>query len=1833
MADRDERIAERIRIWRDELIDLSRRNRLLNATAGKSAVLRIQQPSIGQILAGLNVLDNGEKGRGYWRFHYPPSSDLENADPASLAALHAEDPEISDELEEDEFLTDVASSLVLSRRLRALERQVANEFMDKGVRNLYLGLGVLRWADAPGEWVESPIVMMPLSLERTSPREPFRIVATDDDPVVNPALRVKMETDFAIELPPLESIDDAEHLIAAVRERMAGQVGWTVSDEALFGRFSFQKEAMYQDLRANVEQIGNSMLVRAIADDEAAGESLAFDEIQDEQLDDVAPPEELYSILDADSTQRRCIVAARDGCTFVMDGPPGTGKSQTIANMIAELVAADKTVLFVSEKAAALDVVKSRLDAAHLGSYVLELHSNKATRKEVAQALGPTLTERPRPVSRLDVSQRNRVRQHRRALSAFAVAQNEVRQPFDRTLHWAIGRHLQLAAVPTAPPPTLIDPDLSHADYDLILDLARRLSVCWGPVERRDGFLWRDLRNVEDIRNYRSQIPATLDRIETGLVRCRERFEASTESLGLAAPRSRDDYLRHVSITDLLGRRYPVPPDWLRHAESESQSRLALVERWTAQADQLTEATQLLSSKSGSWRSLSSTTAERLSSSTTSLAALNPRPAFERWNSANLGAVAETLEWMSSAGPALEAAAGQLRASLGLPSDANVSAMKSAVALGRLGAAPHLPERQWFDPDRLAAAKRSLSRLRPIVDSHRSVVDQLQRIFNPAVFQFDIETLYDNQADVVPMLSRTSTRGRASRKQVKFCALNGKLSSEVVSALPLVRQWHAISEHLREEESSSADALGDSYYRSTSTDFGALEDALELAETALRLLGSSDSLEAVGQRLSVASSGAPQIAANAERLKQQLDVWTRTVGTLSPIGLTEQPAARAVEWAARALQLVRDIQIAMEATIAVFPSVNNVGDAQSICESLLTVQRGETLFAENDGLLRSTFGDLYRGLTTHWSDISQASEWSIDLVRRIGQPITENTSLRMLSEEIPVVALEESWNTVDKALDEVIGWFGGQRRLTVEAELHGHIDDAVLFLGDLRESMSEIDEWLDFEATARQLADRGFSDITQYCVENGFPRAIIADVFERSMLTTWIDRTLAADARCAPVRAEERDRLVEEFRALDRMLVANAAGKVMNVANRRRPATIVGGFAIIRREAEKKKKHRPIRTLLDEAGTAVLALKPCFMMSPLSVSQFLPPSLKFDVVIFDEASQVRPCDAVGAIYRGDQLIVAGDNKQLPPTNFFDKATDDDTDEYDEEAFDEFESVLDLCRGAGAIQDLPLRWHYRSRHEDLITYSNRAFYDSSLVTYPGSTQRGPNVGVELIYVPDGVYGRGTSQDNQIEARKVVERVLFHADHHPEMTLGVVAFSEAQATRVQWELEAVRRERPDLDPYFRENRLDGFFIKNLESVQGDERDIIIFSVGYGRDENGKFTMNFGPLNKPGGQRRLNVAITRARSRVEVVASIRASDFADSHNLGVHHLRGYLDYAERGAPALTAITAGEGEPESPFEVEVLATLRRWGYEVEPQVGQAGYRIDMGIRHPEHTGQWLLGVECDGAAYHSSATARDRDRLRQQVLEGLGWQLHRIWGPSWYHDRRSSEARLRAAIEMALRGEQSSRPSDSGQSLVHVEILELSDDPIPGWTVPYRAARLDQLGLAPDIEAPAAPAAMRQWVMEVVRQEGPVHPDVMVTRLREHWRAEGLRSRFRRLVESAIQSLVQQGSIRADIDGFLSAVEGPFELSVRVPNDGDELSSRAIREVSPSELRRAIVLFVRDAREIGQPELALRIARIFGWRRTGTEISEKIGVCVAELVHDGTIREVSPGVLRDKS
>ncbi|MEW6308619.1 MAG: DUF4011 domain-containing protein [Bacillota bacterium] len=576
----------------------------------------------------------------------------------------------------------------------------------------------------------------------------------------------------------------------------------------------------------------------------------------------------------------------------------------------------------------------------------------------------------------------------------------------------------------------------------------------------------------------------------------------------------------------------------------------------------------------------------------------------------------------------------------------------------------------------------------------------------------------------------------------------------------------------------------------------------------------------------------------------------------------------------------------------------------------------------------------------------------------------------------------------------------------------------------LEDQIELLRDWVDYKCTTREWDEPPLDSLLRALEQSPPPADHLPKSVERALLRAWVDQVVRKDEPLNRFRGANHLRVVDEFRKLDQRLWRTGKLRVIQRALARRPDTrmVYAGSetSILQNEHTKMRRHWPIRRLFAAIPNLLQQLKPVMLMSPLSVSHHLTsPSIRFDVVLVDEASQICPEDALVALYRAKQVIVAGDKKQLPPTPFFQTAlTEEDFESYeDEDQVSEQESILDALVGSG-LPELYLKWHYRSQNEGLIAFSNHRFYGNRLITFPHA-RSGTDSGVEFVYVPNGVYDRGGKRSNRKEAEKAFEIALHHIMADSDKTVGIVAFSQSQASTIQDIRDHRVASSPELEHKLRNDRLNGFFIKSLENVQGDERDVMVFSVGYGRDQAGKLTMNFGPLNRTGGQRRLNVAITRARQKVILVSSIRAGevDVRQTASEGVLALRAYLDYAENGVRILQAgVPMSLGESESPFEEEVASAIRSMGYEVATQVGCSGYRIDIGVLHPGSKSHFILGVECDGATYHSSATARDRDRLRQQVLERLGWRMFRIWSTDWVSRPATERQRLQAALTEAL-------------------------------------------------------------------------------------------------------------------------------------------------------------------------------------------------------------------------
>ena len=556
------------------------------------------------------------------------------------------------------------------------------------------------------------------------------------------------------------------------------------------------------------------------------------------------------------------------------------------------------------------------------------------------------------------------------------------------------------------------------------------------------------------------------------------------------------------------------------------------------------------------------------------------------------------------------------------------------------------------------------------------------------------------------------------------------------------------------------------------------------------------------------------------------------------------------------------------------------------------------------------------------------------------------------------------------------------------------------------EQADQLQDYLNFLLAEDAASESGLGPVLSAFVsasEDYHDLVMAADfVFYRSAA----EEVLNADPRLRRHSGSSHDQLRAQYQQLDKEFISLRRRLLAwKIAEHEVPDGVCQGrvadlteLALVQHVAGQVRPRLSLRDLCRRAGHAIKALKPCWMMSPMSVAQFLEPgSLHFDLVLMDEASQIRPEEALGAIARGGQVVVVGDQMQLPPTSFFQRLSEDGGGEDEEDLEDVHqESVLE----AAAARFYPprmLKWHYRSEHGSLISFSNHEFYRDDLTVFPSPYHDHDEYGVKLIQV-DGVYGSGV---NEQEARRVVEEAAKFMSAQPGQSLGIVAVNSRQAEVIRELIDQLCASEPDAEAYRAKwaTELESLFVKNLENVQGDERDVIFVSTVYGRDASGNFYQRFGPINSVYGHRRLNVLFTRAKKKVVIFSSMKPEDIQDEgKSWGVRALKGYLQFARSGSWILP--TAQQADCESEFEEWVLRALRANGYEAVPQLGFAGYRLDLAVRHPKHPGTFLCGIECDGATYHSARSVRERDRLRQEVLERLGWRIYRIWSTDWFRN-----------------------------------------------------------------------------------------------------------------------------------------------------------------------------------------------------------------------------------------
>ncbi|MBS1877540.1 MAG: DUF4011 domain-containing protein [Acidobacteria bacterium] len=1671
---------------RTRLLDLTNRNRLLNFRFSASSSLRVVGVSIDS--AFKRLWDNGKLA-----FLPVPDPDPPASEKDRPAKDYAEELGWStsfdlDDAEEDEVRS--LPVLLYQERLDTVGRKIGTAartaIEESGTNMLYLIFGFLEWyeSDDSKQPHLAPLVSVPVTIDRTGGRAraiDTVIEASGEDIETNLSLVEKMRRDFGLELPFLEDEDTPIMYFEKFVEILKVKKQWRIRRQISLALLSFGKLLMYRDLDPKnwpkAASIAKHPLVRELFEGSKSPTVSLAEEfpIDAPEIEKEVP----HLIRDADSSQHSALIHALRGQNLVIEGPPGTGNSQTITNLIAAALAKGKTVLFVSEKLAALEVVRRRLDDAGLGMFCLELHSHKTKKGVLINDLTQRLKMKgsfkdPRDLDRhLAV-----VADKKRLLTRYASLINKTVQPLDATVFdvlWARDRWSQQTAPYRGRLAQLFLPvvlrytptDVTQAEH-LLSAYAQHLTAVlpaggtisehpWAWVTKPVGFVGEE------------RIFALLEDL---LLHLKQADQCSSE-LGQAAGIALPNTVRGLDDASVRVSSIPSPPKALRRDLLEwcrSVSNRRLLSQFLAHAECFQRQVKVLRAHLDNVDAVIAPTGiERLSAAVASLDRLGID------NASITGVRDIRTKCQQFSGLLLDARNSfcELWALVGCDAPFTISGigvvLQSALLLHH---APfdqlHLRQRNFEDDRARPALEAAIREATALKDSATRLAGEYDltaaEMFTPA-------QLIESAAAIeqAPLWQRMF--GSDYKRAV---AVHRQLAPGRTDAArnDMSRGFRNVAEHVQwrarfNEDADYRHVLGP-HFRGVDTAWDDLQTLVAWYEQVFialpehqpesapfrRLLfdARTERLKAIKTAFATTNQG--QLTVLNSVLSRLADLRNLLPRSQSPTssGSLDQIGAYLSQRVAELNEVIETCEaFGMRDDVPV-RELATLQDAAAECRRAVDAAQGmdelRAAIGESDSGVETDTGPLMDSV--QFAEAVTSASLPARAVERLLCADCETNHAELRRVLTSSFECGQAIRKIAKALGKTSG-----------AAITDYLEEPRTSLeGFARANLShreELPKWNRFVRSRLKIREAGLEKLTALAESGSLKAGDLGTAFNFVLYNTLAYSVFGEHDDLSQVTGVTQELIQRQFADADREAIRLYSDRVAAIIDRRMvpygnkngPVRTWTETALIINEVNKQKRHIPIRQLVLRSGNALLALKPCFMMGPLSVAQYLAPGqLRFDLVVMDEASQLRPEDAIGALARGGQIVVVGDPKQLPPTSFFQRVSIDADGEADEDvrtAVEEGESILDVA--STLFQPVRrLRWHYRSRHHSLIAFSNHEFYQRDLIIFPSAYHEDQSLGVRYRPVPDGVF---ENSRNPREAAVVVDAVLNHMREHPTESLGVVTLNFEQRELLEELLDRRLRDDPAAVAY-QEAMTGGqetLFIKNLENVQGDERDVIFISTTYGPDRLGNQFQRFGPINSNGGHRRLNVLFTRAKKRTVVFSSLDPERIQTNPNSpwGVRALKQYLIFARTGI--LEGAEERTEQPINDFERSVGTVLREKGYEVAPQVGVAGFFIDLGVKHPMKAGTFILGVECDGASYHSGRSARDRDRLRQEILENLGWKIHRIWSTDWFKNREGEINRLLSRLsdivqndpECRAAQQEASRTESLRQRLITLRELEI--------------------------------------------------------------------------------------------------------------------------------------------------------------------------------------------------
>ena len=1648
---------------RTRLLDLTNRNRLLNFRHTSASSLRVvgANPSVvyrrlteGEKLIFLPVPEPdsyvGQKPNAVdhakaigWPISFDLDDVAEGADEATLPVLHY-----------------VEHLETLSRKIGSAAKTAIEE---SGTNLLYLIIGFLEWyeSDDSEQPRFAPLLTVPVSLDRSAGRgNGFQcsIEHSGEDLATNLSLMERMRRDFGLEIPAFDNDEMPEEYFARFGPMLRQKRRWIIRRQVTLTLLSFGKLLMYRDLDPSAwPGIITHPLVKELFEGRKSGTVTQAEEF------DIDAPELKHEIplliWDADSSQHSALVHALRGQNLVIEGPPGTGKSQTITNLIGAALAKGKTVLFVSEKLAALQVVRKRLDEAGLGIFCLELHSNKTKKHALLNDVGTRIKAQgtfhePRDLEHVLAG----LEEKKQFLAQYVAEINRRILPFDATVFeivWARDRYRrelpftrELAVnVPNALGFTRAE--YAHKEAFLAV-YAQHLAAVVEISPELDKHPWAWLSkplSFEEEERLLDLLAGALGMLASIF----EHAEKLRAEPGFVLARRLDEIDRVKTVLESLPEDVPIAGTRLLAA--------CLQDELLGQLRQFVQDVRTARGAVDVARRFAVSTEDFLA--TDSAGALTD--AFETLG--QLALLDSTITDLRRLRLGLKAAYLKLS-----EAQSSLLAMKSLLgcevgcdfgSIEFLLCCVRLLENAPFEVLHLRSASLERDGIPSILRSAVEESDGINALASDLSSVFDLTAAGADCA--AELLSHARTLENAGILQVLFSSsfrAAKRTYGRVATARnkrprrEMARDLHTLGEYLQrrvrfERESLYQTTFG-SHYRGAETNWVEIRQIVDWYEQVftglpeheraaepfreLLLRGRTDRLKSVRSSLALQSTHREALAG--------VQTAIRTVSTNVPsVGSASQPLSEA-------LRTLQTFIVTVETIVERISAAGYREDAPltDIPVALATANRYRAAITRINAqeTLRGVLGDDFHGLRTDLEPIEQADRFAA----RIGEAELPPSAVAWILSENQRERLVQirSWlGETASNLERLKGTGEAIRTLSQSPTWSADgvarsLDACLTICSRSLDYRDQLPQWVHFLRVRAQSAEEGLSKLTALADARRMDPDRLVPSFRFLFYDSLARGVFAERPALSGLTGLTISEIRKQFAKLDRESIRLYRQRAAAIIDRRPvpcggqvgPVGTWTDLALVIHEINKQRRHIPIRQLMRRAGRALHALKPCFMMGPLSVAQYLAPGeLSFDLIVMDEASQLKPEDAVGALARGAQMVIVGDPKQLPPTTFFQRAAIDAETEEDDQTrtvAEEGESILDVA--STLYQPVRrLRWHYRSRHHSLIAFSNKEFYQGDLVIFPSAYHEHSDLGVKYHAVRGGVFENGR---NAPEAAIVVDAVMDHMESRPDESLGVVTLNFEQGELIEEMLD----QRLRADPFalaYQEKMNSGFepfFVKNLENVQGDERDVMFISATYGPDARGNQYQRFGPINGANGHRRLNVLFTRAKKRTEVFSSLDPDKIQTGPGSawGLRALKQYLIFARSGI--LETADDGIEQATNDFERSVGAVLKEKGFEVVPQVGVAGFFIDLAVKHPTKVGSYLLGIECDGASYHSGRSARDRDRLREEILVKLGWTIHRVWSTDWFKSRAAEIERLLKHVEEILAADPDFRREQTKQA-----------------------------------------------------------------------------------------------------------------------------------------------------------------------------------------------------------